>query len=1019
MSKQCVTCGKVFSSYRYLKCHYNYKGGEVCWKAWLKQEAPPIPEPSPCKRHKSSAMLPDKVLQEVLDEVVKNAYVDSDKNFTQLDPDKSHVNTQEFFGYQDLLDNDEYSSVDDEVLGDDSDDDEEDRSEAPINTDLLSCFEEYQADCRKNRYYLTPDLGAAVSLLTMLSEKRIPLNVYDDIVKWHTEHIEATTVASRSTLMKKLSKRYNMDKCQPLVKKVELPHSKARIDLVCHDMGYQIMSLLTDPRILDNDYLFFEDDPFAPPPPEFQIVGDINTGNCYRKTYEGLIKNPGKEVLLPIIFYMDSACTGSDMNLPIESLQFTLGIFNSNTRDKAYAWRNIGYVKNYLVEETQAVDNILASDHMDAGNYLENLESDTESSDKEDSITGNEEEYYDHDKSQDLHAMLDVMLKSYLNIQNSGGIEWKLRYKGKTHHVLFKPFVMFIKGDSVEHDKHCGHFQAKTKNVKMLCRYCLCKAEDMDDAYQNATIRNPGMIQKLVDKGDVEALRQISQQCIFNAWYPVKFGLHNQLSVHGACAMEILHWFLLGKYKYSREMFVKMTGDKTILAKLFNGIAKTISIFLKRQSDRSLPRVVFSRGIQNGKLTGQEMTGLILVLLATIVSASGTNCLLTQCRGDQKKYFGKIELIQDWVLLLETQLQWEAWLSSPELSVYDVRRSKTKVWELMEMEKKIGRREKGMGFRTMNFHACLHVAEDILNFGVPNNVNTRSNEQHHKKSKTAAKRTQKRAKIFDLQCANQIHDMNLIELAQEEINGNRVWDYYYQTECVDDDATEQVSQENEVSQKLTGVQTTFCYDPETSEYKFRVRTRMEHKHLFKYSEDLVPYLGYVMELVGCGVTEMYLYTEHLRNGQIFRASPSHLGAPWRDWVMITWTNEQGRPEDSPAQIHCFLDLRKLPPNSPVHPAIYAVVESASPDTSEPQPNQVVSDLFIPYIKETETDDDTGITQRKFYFVDVETIAASACVIPNLGHENPAALLCMVPRSDWAKQFREWLSAEHRRDFKAE
>ena len=983
----------------------------------MKQEALYSPAHSPCKRQRRSIHKHDNKLQDLLADVLKNAYLDKNNSSNAaILQEPPHFGQESHVNYTDYSDNhmqecmiaDDNMDEDDGILAFDASSEEEEEAEPVVNMELLRSFEEYVADCQKNRWELSPNIQAGVSLFRVLSEKRVPLNVYDAIFQWHTENLEATKFVTRDTLLSTLSKRYNMDRCKPYTRKLELPHSKVHIDLVCHDMGSQIQSLLTDPRISDEDYLFFDNNPFEPPPKEFRVIGDINTGQCYRKTYEKLIKDPTKEVLLPIIFYMDAANTGSEgNNLPIESLQFTLGIFNAKTRDKIHAWRNIGYVKKFLVEDTHAVDIIMESQHMDIENYLETTVDDTEDSVASSSITGNDDKYH-KTNAQDLHVMLDVMLQSYLEIQRSGGIEWKLHYKGKTHHVTFVPFVMFVKGDGQEHDKHCGQYTSKTENVKMLCRYCTCKNEDTGDAYRNDPKKTPAMIQRLVDCRDVEGLKALSQQLLYNAWYNVQFGIHNKLGIHGACPLEVLHWLLSGKLKYSREMFVTQTGSDTNLAKLFNNLAKSIGILFQRQSNRSLPRTNFSWGIQKGKLTAQEMTGLILVLLATIRTRAGTNCLLTNCRGNQKKFFGKVEYIQDWVLLLETQLQWNAWLSLPEISVYDIRRSKTKVREILKMEKRIGKREKGMAFRTMNFHGALHIADDMLNFGVPNNVNTRCNEEHHKQSKTAAKRTQKRAGTFDFQCATQLHNMNVIDVATQEIAcGRPVWDYYVTRE--DEGSTEKTENIGKNTHKLSGVHTSFFFDATNSEYQYTIKSRMGRKDLFKYDDELIEYLAYITQKIGCGVEELDLYTEHSRQGQIFWASPHHLGKPWRDWVMINW----GTGTDLPAQIHCFVDLRGISDKSRIEQAIYAVIESADQDLSPT--DQVSSELFQPYIKETQIDDEGNI-KRKFYMVDVDSFAAPACVIPNMGHDNPAALLCLVPKHEWPDQFSEWLGEEHSRDF---
>ena len=70
-----------------------------------------------------------------------------------------------------------------------------------------------------------------------------------------------------------------------------------------------------------------------------------------------------------------------------------------------------------------------------------------------------------------------------------------------------------------------------------------------------------------------------------------------------------------------------------------------------------------------------------------------------------------------------------------------------------------------MGFKTNNFHATTHIADDILNFGSPHVVDTKSNEMGHKPDKGSAHRTQKRPKSFDIQSVQQVNDRRKIILA--------------------------------------------------------------------------------------------------------------------------------------------------------------------------------------------------------------------------------------------------------------
>ena len=215
------------------------------------------------------------------------------------------------------------------------------------------------------------------------------------------------------------------------------------------------------------------------------------------------------------------------------------------------------------------------------------------------------------------------------------------------------------------------------------------------------------------------------------------------------------------------------------MGKELNVCATQMGWLFQRQSDKQFPRTKFSKGVMKGKSMAHKMTGVILVLVAAMRSTKGCAPLLNPANTKKQiDFFPNKKWVYDWILLLETQLQFEAWLNSPSLTVEEVKRAKVKVREVMNLTKQVGKQTKGMGFSTMNFHAILHAPDDILNFGVPTNVNARSDEMHHKKDKKSAKRTQKRPKTFDIQSLQRIEDRRVIEFGMEELAGRRCWDYY-------------------------------------------------------------------------------------------------------------------------------------------------------------------------------------------------------------------------------------------------
>ena len=83
----------------------------------------------------------------------------------------------------------------------------------------------------------------------------------------------------------------------------------------------------------------------------------------------------------------------------------------------------------------------------------------------------------DHDPSmpehpaQDFHKMLQACLASYKELQDTEGFEfllWDLQYRGKTWHLLCVPFIMMVKGDGKEGDKHALAYLSKT-NICCVC----------------------------------------------------------------------------------------------------------------------------------------------------------------------------------------------------------------------------------------------------------------------------------------------------------------------------------------------------------------------------------------------------------------------------------------------------------------------------------------------------------------------------------------------------------------------
>jgi len=217
--------------------------------------------------------------------------------------------------------------------------------------------------------------------------------------------------------------------------------------------------------------------------------------------------------------------------------------------------------------------------------------------------------------------------------------------------------------------------------------------------------------------------------------------------VHGATPIEMLHALLLGIFVDIRDTFFEQCGPDSKLAKDLNALATEFGMLLSHQSDRSLPKTKFSGSIRRGKLMAKEYASTLLVLLCTIWSERGQQML------KKRKHFKKAPTIPDWIMLLETLLQWEKWLKSHKMALDLVKRVKQKHRNIMQLIKAIYLCQKGMGLKATKFHCIAHMHEDMLAHGVPLEVDTKFDKMHHKPTKLVANLTQKDKRVFEEQTA--------------------------------------------------------------------------------------------------------------------------------------------------------------------------------------------------------------------------------------------------------------------------
>ena len=946
--------------------------------------------------------------------------------------------------------------------------DEEDSDKEPCahslpNTLMLEEFREYCNNYSDAFIPFTRAQKTSIRLLATLKMKKAPLNTFAEVLEWHLKETnelaphetlkDSHRFTHRKPLMKHLFKRYNLGPMVPKLKTLTLPHSGAVVTIPYRDAKDCIVSLLTDPRVKDKHYLFRNQNPVAPPPDQVVYLADLDTGEAYLQSYKKYITKPNQAILM-IKFYIDGANTGQFSDLPVTALKMALGIHSQDCRFHEWAWRTLAWIPQVRKHEAKGKKLYKESQHMDSQD-IDLMEGEGEEAFSEGSDTDGEAAAPDQVvKAQDFHTMLSFALKSFVKLQETGFI-WDVVAYGKTFKgVEFIPIVVNINCDSEEGDLLCGKYTVRNSNIKHVCRYCHCPTNQADNFNAKYPMKTQKAIQRLVERQDLEGLQAISQQNIQNAWYKVRFHAANDRGVHGACPSEMLHAILLGIFKYTRDIFFEYMGSTSQLASEMDGLCQQYGEFFTHQSDRDLPHTHFGRGIRKGKLMAKQYRGVLLVIAAVLRSTMGRQRL------KRKRQFGKEKGLQDWRLLVELLLEWEAFLCEKKMKRADVVRLKEKHRFIMYIMRNVAKRSKGMGLKIMKFHAILHLVEDTLLYGVPSEVDTGGSESHHKTSKVAAKLTQRNEATFDYQTGVRMTEFLAIDLAEMEVNDEKTVSEYFDlgAKVIDLILSAQIedlpsassnvalgsieslpesggsdnelggsgseSEEEPLRIETGGTQIVIFEDEsDNNEPSFEIRGKSKHKAATVWNAEVVVWLNELQNLLSEEVNAqpLKLLTEHRRGDILFRGHPNHRGrGPWRDWALFNWGASYGV---LPGQIWCFVVLEGLPSGRSaiefggvrIENGVYAVTEMATYDDPNALEENLQSDLFVPLKKDVMGIDPEGnITGRKFYLADVNSIEGPCAVVPDIGGASNG-FLQVKARNMWVKEFIHWLRSSHQDD----
>ena len=804
-------------------------------------------------------------------------------------------------------------------------DDEVDRgnlSEIPMvqNTDTgsshnadvaydMKMFQDCVEEARSDTIFENSEI-AKIALLDMLNKANCPKYLFHDILQWASQYgkdLHGTIPSKIGNFVGQMGKKVYGEKVYNLMKpsttNLMLPRMSS-IPVTTFSLKGAITSLLTNPDAMRQENLLLDlNDPYSGPK-DSDILDDIDSGWWYRETYSELCVSR-KDVLLPLLLFIDGSNIDNNGRLSVEPVTITLGIFNRQMRNRSEAWRTIGFIE-------------------DMSNKL--------SRDKQPSKQSSA-------KLQDYHAVLDHIFSDLKTIQGAnGGFAWTLGEGPIKHDVVFKIAIQVVIGDCKGNDMLCARFGNHSKHTNGFCRDCDVSYHNSDDPSHRCVYISK---KDLYGKSDSD-LKKLGFHSIINAFDKTCFGARD-LGIYGCTPSEPLHSFKLGLCKYLYEGFLNEMPRKTN-----DMIDHKLSSLIKEgmhQNVGSMPSIsVLSKGLNGcATLGGDDQFSRIFGIYLCLTNELILKSLATDERHRKNIKTGVPEKVGamglknalQWQLLIERTVVYFSWLYKETHNIEDFlspkeyvdsqphslqsrtsqrnrRREDSKesraqiaVRSYLKLFKSVVDRKDGNGLKLVKFHQQLHYPTQILKDGSLLNIDGGHCESIAIENlKKPGSKTQKRLKNLNKQIANNLFTNMILRDSRMLLNisgsltspdkregtkGTRGGSYFTMSfpfpELGFNDCIDTIGLDVEWS----GVKYNRFFDSDL--------INAVAKRLFMNNGE-----------GGCLRTTSQVrgFTEYSINGNTFRCHPCYRGGePWTDWAMIKW-NESDDP--IPAKICMFLDL---------------------------------------------------------------------------------------------------------------
>ena len=750
-------------------------------------------------------------------------------------------------------------------------------------------------------------------------------------------------------------------------------------------------------------------------------ISEIQDSEWFRsaeKYYERKLGSDPFRVICGIILTVDKTHTDAKGKLCLEPVQFTLSIFNTETRKtNKSAWKCLGFINDLdAYVNAQYHIEVYNGNNVNVNNIIniDNTDKHTESIESERKLKSMRRTT--RMKSINYHKILSCILESLKDYQKEG-LVWDLKFpSNKTYRVNLVFPICFCVVDMKGARQLCGMYD--TANVQRPSVSCLCSREQLHDS---STVCKPvlkkDMNEILISENNKSMLKSVSQHDNpYNAFFELET-CDWPYGIWGLCPSEVLHQFYEGVIMYALEEFL----DEVLTKKYRENLEKWIHQLLhciKNQSNRDMyPTGVFTLGVTRMKsMKGIEKFACVFYLALFL------NTHIAQTEYFEGRKIMKEDLkktLLDWKRLFETCCYYHDWVTGKTFYRNQFIQRQKKIIHFHKLFQKLVQRG-GDGIRNIpKFHEFFHVIRNIERHGPPAGYSTLTTEGTHIDVKEAAKHTARHVDTFAIQTGQRMYEKNTIRAGFKFVRSFAKSTYIGDSnESKKNNMMASAMISNKLKKSYDSVNELNINGTETRQGLFYATYNIESRKIvflkdMMNSSTAIRNIDFMSKaLIRFFEVSIFMlmernagenivipcYTAIVRKGFSFRGM-SRDESNYPGWALFQWRDKNDKIFGVPGKIITFIDLSKCVFKNEweghfAQNDLHVIIQSLTKLPIERRNANVNRHTPLCVSSTLSTD---GKGNPEYYCVSVNTILNTAYIIPDFGNKGKHKYLYVYPR----------------------